>query len=98
MQREPVGEDSLVRLLGRQMLMHSLKVLKVQSWSYRLLLSEATSQWLPHILCLRSQWSGTILPGPTEFPHTNPLIRSSEHKELSPEKAIQPALPAAPWK
>lgn len=38
-QREPVGEDSLVRLLGRQMLMHSLEVLKVQSWSDRLLLS-----------------------------------------------------------
>lgn len=72
--------------------------LKVQSWSHRLLLSEATRQRLPHILCLRSQWSGTTLPGPTEFAHTNPPICTSEHKELSPKKAIQSALPAAPWK
>lgn len=74
-----------------------LEVLK-QCWSHRLLLSEATRQRLLHILCLHSQWSGTILPGPTEFAHTNPPICTSEHKELSPEKAIQSALPAVPWK
>lgn len=72
--------------------------LKVQSWSHRVLLSEATRQRLPHILCLHSQWSGTTLPGPTEFAHTNPPICTSEHKELSPEKAIQSALPTVPWK
>lgn len=71
--------------------------LKVQSWSHRLLLSEATRQRLPRILCLHSQWSGTTLPGPTEFTHTNPPICTSEHKELSPEKAIESALLAIAW-
>lgn len=66
--------------------------LKVQSWNHRLLLRETTRQWLPRILCLHSQWSGTTLPEPTEFAHTNPPICTSEHKELSPEKEIQSAL------
>lgn len=66
--------------------------LKEQSRSHGLLLSEATRQQLPHILCLRSQWSGTTLPGPTEFALTNPPICTSENKELSPEKAVQSAL------
>lgn len=65
---------------------------KEQSRSHGLLLSEATRQQLPHILCLRSQWSGTTLPGPTEFALTNPPICTSENKELSPEKAVQSAL------
>lgn len=70
--------------------------LKGRSRSRRLVLSEATRLRLPHILCLRSQWSGTTLPGPTEFVHTNPPVCTSEHKELSPKKAIESALPAAP--
>lgn len=72
--------------------------LKVQSRCHSLSLSGATRQRLPHILCLHSQWSGTTLPGPTEFALTNPPICTSEHKELSPEKAIQSTLPAVPWK
>lgn len=71
--------------------------LKLQSWTQSLLLRSATKQQPPHILCLHSQWSGTTLPGPTEFTHTNPPICTSEHKELSPEKAIQSALPAILW-
>lgn len=69
--------------------------LKEQSQSHGLLLSEATRQQLPHILCLRSQWSGTTLPGPTEFALTNPPICTSENKELSP---VQSALLAVPRK
>lgn len=67
--------------------------LKVASTSCRILLSEATGQWLPHILCLHSLRRVTTLPGPTEFTLTNPPICTSEHKELSPEKALLSAVP-----
>lgn len=41
----------------------------------------------PRILCLRSRWSGTTLPGPTELARTNPPVCTSEPKELSPEES-----------
>lgn len=72
--------------------------LKVQTESHRLLLGEGIKCRLLHILCLHSQWSGTTLPGPSKFTHTNPPICTSEHKELSPEKAIQSTLTAVLWK
>lgn len=44
------------------------------------------SSGLPRILCLRSQWSGTTLPGPTELARTNPPVCTRERKELSPKE------------
>lgn len=47
---------------------------------------QSRSSGLPPILCIRSQWSGTTLPGPTEFARANPPVCTSERKELSPKE------------